>query len=57
MHLNDVKDPQLHALYEETIHSLEQNLHELMKYYPNAPTATRNNTGAELRLLKQLPLN
>ncbi|WP_052087985.1 spore coat protein [Paenibacillus wynnii] len=45
MHLkmshHDVKDPQLHALYLETIRSVEQNLRELLQYYPLAPQGTR----------------
>jgi spore coat protein F len=41
MHIGDVKDPQLHALYAETIRCLEQNLNDLLQYFPKAPTATR----------------
>lgn len=41
MNLADVKEPQLHALYAETIQSLEQNLCELLPYYPKAPVAAR----------------
>lgn len=40
MHHN-VKDPQLHALYLETIKSVEQNLRELLQYFPLAPQGTR----------------
>lgn len=41
MHIVDVKDAQLNALYAEAIRSLEQNLNELLKYYPMAPIASR----------------
>lgn len=41
MQLNEVKDSELHALYVESIRSIEQNLKELLVYYPKAPTATR----------------
>ncbi|KTD85759.1 spore coat protein [Paenibacillus etheri] len=44
MVLNDVKNPQLHALYVETINSIEHNLKELLQYYPLAPEGTRNNS-------------
>lgn len=40
MHHN-VKDPQLHALYLVTIKSVEQNLRELLQYFPLAPQGTR----------------
>ncbi|AIQ67689.1 spore coat protein [Paenibacillus graminis] len=42
MTVDDVKDPQLHALYVEAIQSVEQNLKELLQYYPLAPQGTRN---------------
>ncbi|WP_047014057.1 spore coat protein [Paenibacillus sp. IHB B 3415] len=40
----DVKDPQLHALYLETIGAVEQNLKELLQYFPLAPQGTRNSS-------------
>lgn len=43
MHVHDVTDPQLHALYEEMIRGLETNLKELLQFYSMAPTETRNN--------------
>ena len=46
MHLkimhHEVKDPQLHALFLETIKSVEQNLRELLQYFPQAPVGTRS---------------
>lgn len=44
MILNDVKNPQLHNLYVEAIHSIENNLKELLQYYPLAPEGNRNNS-------------
>lgn len=44
MVLEDVKDPQLHALYLETISAVEMNLKELLQYYPLAPQGTRNSS-------------
>ncbi|GGA32316.1 spore coat protein [Paenibacillus physcomitrellae] len=41
MHLNDITDPELKALYVETIKSIESNLKELLKFYPKAPQGTR----------------
>ncbi|WP_151735530.1 spore coat protein ['Paenibacillus yunnanensis' Narsing Rao et al. 2020] len=41
MVVDDVKDPQLHALYVEAIQGVEQNLRELLQYYPLAPQGTR----------------
>ncbi|SET60422.1 spore coat protein [Paenibacillus sp. NFR01] len=38
---DDVKDPQLHALYLEAIKGTEQNLKELLQFYPLAPQGTR----------------
>ncbi|XID96065.1 spore coat protein [Paenibacillaceae bacterium WGS1546] len=37
MNLPRVKDPVLHKLYAEAIHSLEKNLKELVPYYKMAP--------------------
>ncbi|WP_274364935.1 spore coat protein [Paenibacillus thermotolerans] len=48
MHLTDVKDPQLHALYAETIHGIEQNLHELLRYYPQAPVGMRKSSDGDM---------
>lgn len=48
IHLDDVKDTQLHALYAEAIRSLEQNLNELLKYYPKAPTAHRKSAEEDM---------
>ncbi|WP_342480230.1 spore coat protein [Paenibacillus sp. FSL L8-0340] len=42
MVIGDVKDSQLHALYSEAIESVEQNLQELLQYFPLAPQGTRN---------------
>lgn len=44
MVVRDVKDPQLNALYVETIQAVEQNLQELLQYYPLAPTGVRKDT-------------
>ncbi|MBY0014674.1 spore coat protein [Paenibacillus typhae] len=44
MVVQDVKDPQLNALYVETIQSVERNLRELLQYYPLAPTGIRKDT-------------
>lgn len=44
MVVHDVKDPQLNALYVETIQAVEQNLQELLQYYPLAPTGVRKET-------------
>jgi spore coat protein F len=41
---DDVKDPQLHALYLETIKAVESNLQELLQYYPLAPQGTRKSS-------------
>ncbi|WP_237167783.1 spore coat protein [Paenibacillus yonginensis] len=41
MLLTDVTDPELKALYVETIKCIEGNLKELLKYYPKAPEGTR----------------
>ncbi|GIP30552.1 spore coat protein [Paenibacillus sp. J23TS9] len=43
MHLHEVTDPKLHALYEDTIKALESNLKELLHFYSMAPTENRNN--------------
>jgi len=48
MHIGDVKDPQLKALYAETIRSLEQNLKELLQYYPKAPVASRKSMDEDM---------
>lgn len=48
MHLKDVKDPALRALYTETIQSLEHNLKDLLQFYPEAPTATRSSKGKDM---------
>ncbi|GIO85134.1 spore coat protein [Paenibacillus faecis] len=37
-----IQDPTLRCLYEETICVLEQNLKDLLKFYPMAPTAHRS---------------
>ncbi|NQX47800.1 spore coat protein [Paenibacillus tritici] len=44
MVLEDVKDPQLYALYLETISAVEMNLQELLQYFPLAPEGTRNSS-------------
>lgn len=41
---DDVKDPQLHALYLETIKAVESNLQELLQYFPLAPQGTRKSS-------------
>lgn len=48
MHHTDVKDPQLHALYAEAIHSMEQNLQELLRYYPQAPVGMRKSSDQDM---------
>jgi len=49
MNHHEVKDPQLHGLYLETINSVEQNLRELLNYIPLAPQGTRSvNTAMDL---------
>lgn len=40
--LPTIKDPVLCSLYKETICMLEQNLQELLKFYPLAPTMNRS---------------
>jgi spore coat protein F len=48
MNLPDIVDPQLRALYAEAIRSLEQNLTELIQFYPKAPvTEARSSKGKE----------
>lgn len=42
MAINDVKNQQLHTLYLESINLVEQNLKELLQYFPQAPQGTRN---------------
>jgi len=42
MVVNDVKNPALQALYKEAIMAIEQNLKELLQYYPLAPQGNRN---------------
>lgn len=37
MDIGKVTDPQLHALYKEAIMCLEQNIKDLLKFYPQAP--------------------
>ncbi|AOZ94770.1 spore coat protein [Paenibacillus crassostreae] len=44
MVVNDIKDPQLHALYMEAIKGVEKNLKELLQYFPMAPQGTRGGT-------------
>lgn len=44
MVVGDVRDPQLHALYLEAIQSVEQNLKELLQYFPLAPQGQRQNS-------------
>lgn len=48
MVLNNVKNPQLHALYQEAIKSIENNLKELLQYYPLAPEGTRNDGNTDM---------
>ena len=48
MHIAEVKDPQLHALYAAAIQNLEHNLLELLQFYPKAPTATRAMTDKDM---------
>ncbi|MGG6313390.1 spore coat protein [Paenibacillus macerans] len=40
--LPTIQDPALKNLYAETIKALEQNLRELLKFYPMAPSMPRN---------------
>lgn len=37
-----IEDPELRALYMETICNIENNLRELLRFYPAAPQAYRN---------------
>jgi len=48
MHIGDVRDPQLKALYAEAIQSLEHNLKDLLQFYPQAPMATRKGAEGDL---------
>lgn len=48
MQITEVKDPQLRALYAETINSLENNLQELLQFYPKAPTVNRGSTSVDM---------
>ncbi|MEF2965632.1 spore coat protein [Paenibacillus sp. M1] len=48
MQLPDVKDPQLHALYVETIQGLEQNLKDLLQFYPSAPHPARGGSKGDM---------
>lgn len=43
MHVHDIADPQLRALYEDMIRAQEGNLKELLHFYSMAPTEARNN--------------
>jgi len=47
MQIGHVQDPTLHGLYAEAIQGLEQNLNELLPFYPQAPE-TRKEKGEEL---------
>lgn len=47
MVVNDVLNPQLHQLYLEAIQTIEQNLTELLQFYPLAPEGTRK-SGKEM---------
>lgn len=42
MMLDDVKDAKLRGLYEEAIYAMENNLKELLGYYPMAPVFVRH---------------
>ncbi|WP_246310926.1 spore coat protein [Paenibacillus xylanilyticus] len=42
MVVNDVKNPALHSLYQEAIRTIEQNLKELLHYFPMAPEGNRS---------------
>lgn len=44
MCLPDIKDPQLQALYAGAIKGVEQNLKELLQYFPKAPQGTRGSS-------------
>jgi spore coat protein F len=39
--LKEVKDPALRTLYVTTIQAMESNLHELLQFYPLAPSESR----------------
>jgi spore coat protein F len=41
MHIPNVMEPALRGLYAEAIHGLEQNVRELLPFYPFAPVQTR----------------
>ena len=42
MMLGNIKNPQLHGLYSEAITSLENNLRELLAFFPEAPKTMRS---------------
>lgn len=44
----DVKDAQLRALYAEAIRGTEQNLKELLQYFPKAPMYTRSSAPEDM---------
>lgn len=46
--LPSLQDPALRTLYTEAIQGLEQNLRELLQYYPQAPTMARSSEDPEL---------
>ncbi|WP_055110272.1 spore coat protein [Paenibacillus ihumii] len=49
MVVDDIANPKLRALYLEAIKSIENNLKELLQYFPKAPQGTRSqNTGIDL---------
>ncbi|WP_280754597.1 spore coat protein [Paenibacillus sp. LBL] len=48
MSIHNIKDKHLHALYAEAIRDIEQNLRELLPYFPEAPTGTRSLSDSEL---------
>ncbi|EHB48565.1 MULTISPECIES: spore coat protein [Paenibacillus] len=48
MALGDIQDPQLHSLYIEAIQGVENNLKELLQYFPEAPVGTRKLSEADL---------
>jgi len=41
--IRHIKDPQIKSLYMETIQSLENNIKELLSFYPQAPTSRVQN--------------
>jgi spore coat protein F len=44
----DVKNAKLHLLYQEAIACIENNLKELLGFYPQAPSGSRASSGSDM---------